>query len=100
LRIDGGDNQIIGQTGLDQLDDGVIIHRLLGNEQGADCQKYKCENVLAHESSPYDSKPLKLFEDGTRIINLNPAFRKRFLFSALNAATGPLIREIYTVVLA
>jgi hypothetical protein len=72
----------------------------LGHEHVAKCQKYNCENILAHESSPYDSKPTKLFEDGNGIINLTPAFRKRFLFSALNAATGPLIPEIYTMVLA
>jgi hypothetical protein len=72
----------------------------LGKKQWADYQKYNRKNTFAHGFSPSNSRPKKLFEDGTRIINLDPSFRKRFLFSALNAATGPLIREIYTVVLA
>jgi hypothetical protein len=53
LRVDGGDNQIVRQARLHQLDDGIIVKRLLGKGHGADCQEYDRENVFAHESSPY-----------------------------------------------
>jgi hypothetical protein len=57
LRVDGGDNQIVRQACLNQFDDGVIVKRMLGKGQGADCQQYDRENVFTHETSPCGLEP-------------------------------------------
>jgi len=84
-------NQIVRQTGFDQFNDCVIVECLLGKEQGADCQKYDCENLLAHGFSPSDSKPPKLFRIGDRIIHPSPCISQEVSRKAINP--GQTIRK-------
>jgi hypothetical protein len=52
LRVDRGDDQIVGDPSLYQLDDGVVVQRLLGDDEGAQPQEDECEKALAHADSP------------------------------------------------
>jgi hypothetical protein len=56
--VDGGDDQVFGQSGFDHLDDGSVVHRrlclgrlrldLLCHEQGAKYEERSCQNLFTH----------------------------------------------------
>lgn len=48
--IDGGDDDVVCEPSLDHFDDGVVIQRLLSNEEWAKHQEQKRTNGLAHRS--------------------------------------------------
>jgi len=50
--VNGGDDQILSQPGLDELDNRVVVERLLGLEQGAENQERDEECNFAHAALP------------------------------------------------
>src|ERR1019366_5963839 len=52
LGADGADNQVFRKAGFHELDNGVIVERLLSYKQGAKYQECQCEKTFAHATSP------------------------------------------------
>lgn len=68
------------ETGLYEFDHGVVVEGLLGNKEGAKCQKYKCDKTFAHAASPWRSKLLNACWGSESIIHPAARYRKGFLF--------------------